>query len=68
MYEKFDSVKGEVTYNSSKGVYIKINDNYSGFIPRLFLKTGTQVFATVKAVKEDGFPILSLDSVVYDAA
>ena len=67
MFERFDSVKGEVTYNTSKGVYIKIGD-YSGFIPRLFLKTGTQVYATVKFIKDDGFPILSLDSVIYDAA
>lgn len=65
MFERFDVVRGIVTCNTKNGCHIRIGDSSSGFLPRLFLRTGTEVFATVKFIKDDGFPILTLDSVVY---
>jgi len=68
MLEKFDVVKGFVTCSTKKGSYIECENGTTAFLNRYSLKSGTKVMCSVIAVKPDGFPILGLDSVLYEAA
>lgn len=68
MVEKFDCVNATTTWASEKGTFVEFENGNSGWISRVFLPEGLNVICTVLHVKEDGFPILVLDSVKYQAA
>lgn len=68
MVEKYDSVIGTTTSASSKGTFVELASGRSGWINRVHLPSGVTVLCTVYDVKEDGFPILNLDSVRYAEA
>ncbi len=68
MFEKYDSIIGTTTCASSKGTFVELTDGRSGWINQVHLPSGVSVICTVYAVKEDGFPILTLDSVRYEEA
>jgi hypothetical protein len=66
--ERFDSVWATTTGASSKGTFVALENGEAGWISRAILPEGVKVICTVLFFKEDGFPILSLDSVRYQAA
>lgn len=68
MFEKYDSVIGTTIGTSSKGTFVEISGGQTGWINRVRLPMGVSVVCTVYGVKDDGFPILNLDSVGYEAA
>lgn len=65
MFEKYDSVVGTTTGSSGKGTFVELTGGYTGWINRVCLQKGLTVICTVCWLKEDGFPILNLDSVQY---
>lgn len=68
MYEKYDTVIGITAGASSKGTFVELIGGKNGWISRVYLPRGVSVLCTVYEVKEDGFPILNLDSVRYKEA
>ena len=68
MLEKFDCVNVTTTGSSQKGTFVKLENGESGWIYKTFLPKGVNAICTVLYVKKDGFVILSLDSVKYQAA
>ena len=68
MFEKYDSVIGVTAESSSKGTFVDLVDGYVGWISKKYIPKGMTVMCTVCKVKEDGFPILSLDSIRYAEA
>lgn len=68
MIEKYDCVTATTTGASSKGTFVELKDGKVGWISRTFLPNGINVICTVVHVKDDGFPILMLDSVQYTVA
>ena len=68
MIEKYDCITATTTGATSKGTFVEFDNGATGWISRAFLPDGLNVICTVLYVKEDGFPILALDSVQYAAA
>lgn len=68
MIEKYDSVTATTTRATGKGTFVQFENGEAGWISRFFLPDGLNVICTVLHIKEDGFPILTLDSVQYTAA
>ena len=68
MLEQFDCVSAKTTGASAKGTFVETENGVKGWISHRVLPKGLEVICTVHRVKEDGFPILLLDSVVYPAA
>ena len=68
MFEKYDNVIGTTTCASSKGTFVELVGGQIGWISRVHLPSGVSVICTVYGIKEDGFPILNLDSVRYQEA
>lgn len=67
MLEKYDCINAITTGASGKGTFVKLKDGCSGWISKAVLPQGLNVICTVLFIKEDGFPILTLDSVRYAA-
>jgi len=66
MFEKYDTVIGKSIGTTNNGTYVEIGEQrVVGWIKNKFIKKDSNVICTVSFVKSDGFPILSLDSVVY---
>lgn len=65
MFEKFDTVIGVTSDATSKGTFVDLVNGYVGWINKKYVPKGMTVICTVSRVKEDGFPILSLDSIRY---
>ena len=68
MFEKYDSVIGITTGASARGTFVELAEGRTGWISRICLQQGLKVVCTVSSIKEDGFPILNLDSVRYAEA
>ena len=66
MYEKFDSVIGVTTCRSGNGTFVELDGGQTAWINRVCLPEGLNVICTVHGIKENGFPILNLDSVNYE--
>lgn len=67
MLERYDCITAVTTTASSKGTFVELASGITGWIGKVFLPEGLKVICTVLRVKEDGFPILALDSVQYAA-
>lgn len=66
IYEKFDCLQGITIGTTSNGTYVKLIDGNIGWISKKHIKTGINVIVTILYVKkENNFPILTLDSVLY---
>lgn len=68
MLEKYDSVSGVISGSSNNGTFVYLDNGAVGWIKKKQLPTNTRVVCSVLSVKDDGFAILGLDSVVYDVA
>lgn len=68
MINKYDCVTATTTGATTKGTLVEFENGEVGWISRAFLPNGLNVVCTVLCVKENGFPILALDSVRYAAA
>lgn len=68
MIEKYDCVTAITTGATGKGTFVEFENGEVGWISRAILPDGLNVICTVLHIKEDGFPILALDSVQYAAA
>ena len=65
MIERYDSVIAKTTKATGKGTFVEFASGETGWISKAYLPDGLDVVCTVLYVKEDGFPILLLDSVRY---
>ena len=65
MLEIFDTVTGSTTGVTEGGTNVCLSNGTKGWIKGKFLRTGINVICSVLHIKEDGFPILLLDSAIY---
>lgn len=65
MYNIYDTVIGITTGVTNEGTNVCLKDGTSAWIKGKFLRTGITVLCSVLHIKNDGFPILLLDSAIY---
>lgn len=66
MFNKNDVVLGKVSCNIRKGCFIETDDGATAFMPNYNFKPDTRVVCSVVKTSKDKFPLVDLDSVLYD--
>ena len=67
--QKFDSIFGKVTANTSKGIWIDIGEGICGFASYSTLPIGTTLLCSIRRLDlEKEFVLLDIDSTISVAA
>ena len=67
IFEKRDVLFARVSANlKEKGCFLETVDGETVFMPNFNFQLGTKVICSVFKVTEDKYPLVNLDSVIYD--
>ena len=69
LIQKMDVLRASVSANlKDKGCFVQTKDGITAFMPEYNLRYGTEVLCSVFKVRNNKYPLVMLDSIIYETS